>query len=48
MRRRYKRAQFEKTVRKIRTKIPLAGIGADVIVGFPGESDHDLKRLTLS
>ena len=44
MRRRYKRAQFEKTVRKIRTKIPLAGIGADVIVGFPGESDHDFEE----
>ena len=43
MRRRYKRAQFEKIVRKIRTKIPLAGIGADVIVGFPGESDNDFE-----
>jgi threonylcarbamoyladenosine tRNA methylthiotransferase MtaB len=43
MRRRYKRAQFEDRVRKIRTKIPLAGIGADVIVGFPGESDQDFE-----
>ena len=36
-------------------KIPLAGIGADVIVGFPGESDNDfedtcgfLKKMQLS
>jgi len=43
MRRRYKRAKFEDRVRKIRKSIPLAGIGADVIVGFPGESDQDFE-----
>jgi threonylcarbamoyladenosine tRNA methylthiotransferase MtaB len=43
MKRRYKRAQFEDRVRKIRNKIPFAGIGADVIVGFPGESDQDFE-----
>jgi threonylcarbamoyladenosine tRNA methylthiotransferase MtaB len=43
MRRRYKRARFEERVSKIRMNIPLAGIGADVIVGFPGESDKDFE-----
>lgn len=41
MRRRYKREQFENRISKIRKQISLAGIGADVIVGFPGESDDD-------
>jgi len=55
MRRRYKRELFERNVRLINTKIPMAGIGADVIVGFPGESDDDfedtftfLERMPLS
>lgn len=43
MRRRYRREVFEKQVRFIRERIPLAGIGADVIVGFPGESDRDFE-----
>lgn len=41
MRRRYRREQFENRVTAIRKQMPLAGIGADVIVGFPGESDDD-------
>ncbi len=40
MRRRYRRIDFEKRVTMIRKLMPLAGIGADVIVGFPGESDE--------
>ena len=44
MRRRYNRQLFEERIRMIRKKIPLAGIGADVIVGFPGESDHDFEN----
>jgi threonylcarbamoyladenosine tRNA methylthiotransferase MtaB len=55
MRRRYRRSLFESLVYKIREKIPLAGIGADVITGFPGETDSDfidthvfLKTLPLS
>ena len=47
MRRRYKRELFERKVSLIKTRIPLAGIGADVIVGFPGESDADFTD-TLS
>jgi threonylcarbamoyladenosine tRNA methylthiotransferase MtaB len=43
MRRRYKRDLFEERIGVIRKNIPLAGIGADVIVGFPGESDLDFE-----
>jgi threonylcarbamoyladenosine tRNA methylthiotransferase MtaB len=44
MRRRYKRAVFEERVRAIRSVLPEAGIGADVIVGFPGETDEDFDE----
>jgi len=43
MRRRYQREIFAEKVNKIRTLIPYAGIGADVIVGFPGETDADFS-----
>jgi threonylcarbamoyladenosine tRNA methylthiotransferase MtaB len=43
MRRRYTRDIFADRVKKIRDKMPLAGIGADVIVGFPGESSADFE-----
>ncbi len=39
MRRRYVRAQYADLVEYIRRADPDAGIGADVIVGFPGEDD---------
>ncbi len=55
MRRRYRIEHFENRIEKIRSLIPLAGIGADVIVGFPGESATDfeatrslLEKLSLS
>lgn len=55
MRRRYRIEHFEDRIEKIRSMIPLAGIGADVIVGFPGESSTDfeatrslLEKLSLS
>lgn len=41
MRRRYTREVFTSRVNKIRKKIPLAGIGADVITGFPGEGEEE-------
>jgi len=41
MRRRYTTDVFADRVRKVRENLPLAGIGADVIVGFPGESGSD-------
>lgn len=44
MRRRYRREVFEGRVKMIREKIPSAGIGADVIVGFPGETDSDFNE----
>jgi threonylcarbamoyladenosine tRNA methylthiotransferase MtaB len=43
MRRRYKRELFDERVRMIRKFLPLAGIGADVIIGFPGENDSDFE-----
>ncbi len=44
MHRRYKREVFASRVKKIRERLPLAGIGADVIVGFPGESADDFEE----
>jgi len=39
MRRRYSTADYAGRVGRIRSMLPHAGIGADVIVGFPGETD---------
>jgi threonylcarbamoyladenosine tRNA methylthiotransferase MtaB len=44
MRRRYTRDVFQDRVHMIRQIIPYAGIGADVIVGFPGESADDFEE----
>ncbi len=41
MKRRYRRELFADRVNSIRKLMPDAAIGADVIVGFPGESDED-------
>lgn len=43
MRRRYIRELFQERVKMIRNIIPFAGIGTDVIVGFPGESPADFE-----
>ena len=43
MRRRYTRDLFASKIKLVLNKLPLAGIGADVIVGFPGESDSDFE-----
>jgi threonylcarbamoyladenosine tRNA methylthiotransferase MtaB len=43
MRRRYTREVFQNRVKTIRKVLPFAGIGADVIVGFPGESRADFE-----
>jgi threonylcarbamoyladenosine tRNA methylthiotransferase MtaB len=40
MRRRYMRELYESLVYKIKSKLPDSCIGADVIVGFPGESNE--------
>lgn len=39
MRRPYNRADFKAIVDRIRSKMPLAAITTDLIVGFPGETD---------
>jgi threonylcarbamoyladenosine tRNA methylthiotransferase MtaB len=44
MRRRYKRELYTDRVARIKTLMPHAAIGADVIVGFPGETDEDFKE----
>ena len=41
MRRRYKRELYEDRVAKIKSVLPHACIGVDVIVGFPGETEAD-------
>lgn len=41
MRRRYLRNVYESRVAKIKSALPHACIGADVIVGFPGETQDD-------
>jgi threonylcarbamoyladenosine tRNA methylthiotransferase MtaB len=44
MRRRYTRDIFASRVKTVLEKLPYAGIGADVIVGFPGETDSDFEE----
>jgi len=41
MKRRYRKENYEARVKKIKSNIPDACIGADVIVGFPGETEDD-------
>jgi threonylcarbamoyladenosine tRNA methylthiotransferase MtaB len=41
MRRRYKRELYAERVAKIKSVMPHACIGVDVIVGFPGETEED-------
>jgi threonylcarbamoyladenosine tRNA methylthiotransferase MtaB len=44
MRRKYNRDIFAARVYNIRRSLPVAGIGADIIVGFPGETDSDFNE----
>jgi threonylcarbamoyladenosine tRNA methylthiotransferase MtaB len=41
MRRWHTREQYRDRVLEIADRLPYLGLGADVIVGFPGETDHD-------
>lgn len=43
MRRRYNTAFYRRKIEEIKAVMPDAGIGMDVIVGFPGETDEDFK-----
>ena len=44
MRRRYTTAQYARLVEKLRATFPDVGITTDVMVGFPGETDHDFEE----
>ena len=44
MKRRYRAGEFSDLVARITDRIPDCGIGADVICGFPGETDEDFLR----
>ena len=44
MRRNYDAKQYENIVRRAVDSIPSLGLGADVIVGFPGESEENFER----
>jgi len=55
MKRRYSLKDYTSVINKVKNKIPSVCIGADVIVGFPGETDNDfdntykiLKKLDVS
>jgi threonylcarbamoyladenosine tRNA methylthiotransferase MtaB len=43
MHRKYRPWHYEDRVRKIRAAMPAAAIGADVMVGFPGETDTEFE-----
>jgi threonylcarbamoyladenosine tRNA methylthiotransferase MtaB len=45
MRRPYTIAQYASLVDAIRTRMPHASIGSDIIIGFPGETDLDVEQL---
>ena len=44
MHRKYRPRHYADRVRKARTLMPDAAIGADVMVGFPGETDRDFEE----
>ena len=44
MRRQYDTAQYRERVEAVKAMLPSACIGADVIVGFPGETDEEFAR----
>ena len=44
MRRNYNAKQYEHIVRRASEKISPLGLGADIIVGFPGESEESFER----
>ncbi len=44
MARRYRPWHYEERIRRIHEAMPQAAIGADVMVGFPGETDEDFEE----
>lgn len=43
MRRNYRTADYARTLERVQAAVPEAGLGADVIVGFPGENDAEFE-----
>lgn len=44
MKRRYKKEDYYNLVNKVKKIVPDSGIGVDVIVGFPGETNEDFEE----
>src|ERR1700674_1822333 len=44
MHRKYRPWHYREKIRKIRTAMPTAAIGADVMVGFPGETETEFEE----
>ena len=44
MRRRYNLGFFRELIEKVNIEIPDVGVGIDVIIGFPGETDENFKN----
>jgi threonylcarbamoyladenosine tRNA methylthiotransferase MtaB len=44
MRRNYRLDAYLARLQQVRTAVPHAGLGADVIVGFPGETEEDFRE----
>jgi len=44
MLRRYTREEYLEVVEKLRSAVPNLAISTDIIVGFPGETDHDFHQ----
>ena len=44
MHRKYRPRHYEDRLRKARASMPWAAIGADVLVGFPGETDEEFEQ----
>jgi len=47
MHRKYRPWHYREKIRKIRAAMPAAAIGADVMVGFPGETDAEFEETRL-
>ena len=44
MKRPYSTSSFETLIHKIHGKLPFAGIGVDIIIGFPSETDAQFEN----